>query len=91
MDKVTKNYTPRKHVTISALSFVGCKARALAILEGERRFCGNKTEVIRSWLPCHNVQDRKAFYASRSEDCMRCPSEQECVHGGEEGPEGDLY
>jgi hypothetical protein len=46
MDKVTKNSTPRKQVAISALSPVGCKARVRAILEGERRFCGDKTEVI---------------------------------------------
>ena len=46
MDKVTKNSTPRKQVAISALSSVGGIARSRAILEGERRFRGNKTEVI---------------------------------------------
>jgi len=46
MDKVTKDKTPRVDVQVSSLSVEGCTARARAMLEGERRFCGNKGEVI---------------------------------------------
>ena len=89
MDKVTKNSTPRKQVAISALSSVGYIARSRAILEGERRFCGNHNRGY-AWFPRHNDQDGKDFYASRFEDGRRRPRQQECLHGGEKGPEGDL-
>jgi hypothetical protein len=46
MDKVTKDKTPRVDVPVSSLSVEGCTARARAMLEGERRFCGNQGEVI---------------------------------------------
>jgi hypothetical protein len=46
MAKVTtKADTPsRMDVNISSMSVVGAEARSRAILEAERRFCGNKTK-----------------------------------------------
>ena len=46
MPKVTKSDTPRKDLRTSAMTQVGQVARERAILEGERRFCGNKSEHI---------------------------------------------
>ncbi len=46
LPKVTKSDTPRKDLRTSAITQVGQVARERAILEGERRFCGNKSEHI---------------------------------------------
>jgi len=46
MPNVTKKQTPRINVEVEKLSVEGKIARDRAILEGERRFCGNKTDDI---------------------------------------------
>ena len=46
LGKVTKTKVNRVDMGMSTLSTVGKEARDRAILEGERRFCGNKTEDI---------------------------------------------
>ncbi len=46
MPNVNKRNTPRINVNVEDLSLVGRTARDRAILEVERRFCGNKTDEI---------------------------------------------
>ena len=42
----TRRELPRKRVPVSELSPLGQETRERALLEGERRFCGNNTEAI---------------------------------------------
>ena len=46
MDNVTSTATPRVDIAVKDLSAIGATTRSRAFLEGERRFCGNRGEVI---------------------------------------------
>ena len=59
--KVTKTEMMSNETSISTLSNVGKEGRKKAILEGERRFCGNKTEDITSAIVVMNKMQRVAM------------------------------
>ena len=61
MSNVTKSKTPRVNVNVADLTQVGRTAKDRAILEGERRFCGNKTDDISGDAVIMNKMERVAM------------------------------
>jgi len=61
MGNVSKTEMMRNETSISILSNVGKEARKRAILERERRFCGNKTEDITGSHVVMNKMERVAM------------------------------
>ena len=61
MAKVTKEETPRMDVSISSMSADFAESRSRAMLEAERRFCGDKTKDITGFSVVINKMERGAM------------------------------